>query len=388
MPPRPFNNAALPAKFTCRVCGKEKPAAEYSKNQIQKWHNQKRNDRGNFITPQNAGLSCMEHQNSGRVIRCGGPCDRSKAVEYFSKNQRNNTDPWCIDCTEWRLEFAGHEVPTSIPNGPLAYGPYGAEVDDGEPTRSALSSSQDDEEDSSDDEDGTSISPYDGPTSISSLIDRLEGYGGLAEKTESTTADTMSVANSVKISLWDEETDAGGNDSGSENSADTVTGMQPWRMQNSGTFIGVPMVPNPDRHGSTLRSHSSAADSSTTASTVSTPAGVAPHLNRLASRTNMNHQTQTPRVNQFMDSGESTQSMPNRMISGRLPPGPKSKEEAKRGALHLADRVPSTQSGRGAKNQWFKGDNRKVFTNRKRYLPDAAQDRTEEPHDSDSPDEM
>lgn len=80
-------------RFTCRVCGKEKPPAAYSKSQIQKWYSQKKKDRDNSVTPQNAGLSCMEHINGERVIRCKGPCGRTKAVEYFSKNQRNNEDP-------------------------------------------------------------------------------------------------------------------------------------------------------------------------------------------------------------------------------------------------------------------------------------------------------
>lgn len=343
----------------------------------------------------------MEHINGERVIRCKGPCGRTKAVEYFSKNQRNNEDPWCSDCTEWRLEFDGNELPTPIPNGPLAYGAYDSTMDDNKPTCSSLLSSQDEEEDDySDDEDETGISPYEGPTPISGLIDRLEGYGGLAETSENTTADAISTANTVKISLWDEDTDADENHSGSENSAATVTSRRLWTMQGSGTLIDVPMIPNSRQHSSRSRSYTPAANSSATLSAVSTPAGVAPHLNRLASRPNINYQTQTTQVGRFTDSGEGTQSIPNRILPGRVPLGQKSEEGIKRSALHLVDGVPlassangwkpdiKTQSGKGSKNQWYKGDNRKVFTCRKKYLPDATQDRTEEPYDSDSPDEM
>lgn len=258
-------------------------------------------------------------------------------------------------------------------------------MDDNKPTCSSLLSSQDEEEDDySDDEDETGISPYEGPTPISGLIDRLEGYGGLAETSEvcktyddisvsandvaqNTTADAISTANTVKISLWDEDTDADENHSGSENSAATVTSRRLWTMQGSGTLIDVPMIPNSRQHSSRSRSYTPAANSSATLSAVSTPAGVAPHLNRLASRPNINYQTQTTQVGRFTDSGEGTQSIPNRILPGRVPLGQKSEEGIKRSALHLVDGVPlassangwkpdiKTQSGKGSKNQWYKG---------------------------------
>ncbi|KAI1192985.1 hypothetical protein F5X97DRAFT_329042 [Nemania serpens] len=402
MPPRSSNNGTLPATLTCRVCGEGKPPAAYSKSQIQKWYNLKRNDRANLITPENAGLSCMEHSNVERRMPCHGPCNLVKAVESFSKNQRNSTDPWCIVCTEWRLGFNGNEVPTPIPNAPLTYGEYGSAIDNGKPTSSSLLSSQDEEDDDddySDDEDESDIRPYDGPTAISSLIDRLEGYGGLSETSENITTDAMSTMNSVKISLWD-ESDAGGNDSGSENSADTVTGIQPSTMRSSVTLIDAPMIPNPGQHGSNSRSYTPATNSSATPSAFSTPAGVAPHLNRLASGPNMNYQIHNTQASRFTDSGEGTQSMPNRIVPGRLPLGRKSEGGIESSALHLVDGVPlassangwrpstKTQSVKGSKNRWYKGDNRKVFTSRRKYLPDANQDQTEEPYGSDSPDEM
>lgn len=278
-------------------------------------------------------------------------------------------------------------MPTPIPNGPLAYGAYDSTMDDDKPTCSSLLSSEDDEDDDySDDEDESGISPYEGSTAISGLIDRLEGYGGLAETSEvrktydnisvpandvvqNTTADAMSTTNSVKISLWDEDNDGGGDDSGSENSANTVTGIQPRTMQSSGTLTGVSMIPSSAQRSSHSQSSTPAANSSATPSAVAvyTPAGVAPHLNRLASRPNINYQTQTTQASQFIDSGEGSQNMPNRYLPGRLPLGRKSEEGIKKNALHLVDGVPmasrangwkptiKTQSGKGSKDQWYKG---------------------------------
>lgn len=83
----------LSIRFTCRVCGKDKAPASYSKTQLQKWFNKKRNDRYNAVTPHNVGLTCKDHASDQREIRCHGPCDRLKVVDHFSKNQRNEPEP-------------------------------------------------------------------------------------------------------------------------------------------------------------------------------------------------------------------------------------------------------------------------------------------------------
>ncbi|KAI0192228.1 Stc1 domain-containing protein [Xylaria flabelliformis] len=175
----PVGGAALPPTFRCRVCGKNKAPAAYSKSQLQKWYNKKRNDRGNKVTPDNVGLSCQDHNNEEREIRCHGPCDLIKVVGQFSKNQRNDPEPWCTACTEWRLGYDGTEPPNDVPNGPLV-----RSGDDGVSNgaelaleTSAMSSDEDD-----DDDDFGEVNPYSGSkTLVSSFIDRLEGYGDEAD---------------------------------------------------------------------------------------------------------------------------------------------------------------------------------------------------------------
>ncbi|KAI1132140.1 hypothetical protein F5Y10DRAFT_284057, partial [Nemania abortiva] len=386
----------------CRVCRQEKPPAAYSKTQLQKWYNQKRNDRYNEVTPETVGLSCKDHGTNERVIRCHGPCDRIKMVDYFSKRQRNDPEPWCIDCTEWRLDFDGNEVPTAAPGGSLVYHHDSIE-DDHQSESSAFPSygqhkdedENDDENEDSDDEPG---GPCEDPTLISGLVDRLQGYGGLAEASEGTTPDAMSATNSVKISLWDEGANDGRTNSVSGKSAGASTGVQRWGMQNLGTFIDGPTTSDSGRIGSRLQGYSPAASSAPIPSMAPTATGVPPHLRRLVDGTN---QARNVRASQSAGPGEGSQSSSSRFTAGRPPPERMSGKETTMNAFGLVSKssganqsdsqkpsMKSRGSGKGTGDKWYKGDNRKVFPGKKTYVPDANQDRREDPHDSDSPDEM
>ncbi|TGJ85374.1 hypothetical protein E0Z10_g3392 [Xylaria hypoxylon] len=368
MAPQPSTRgAALPPS----VCGKGKPPAAYSQTQLQKWYNKKRNDRRNEITPDNIGLTCKDHLSDQREIRCHGPCDRLKVVAHFSKRQRNDPEPWCIDCTEWRLNFEANEVPTEMPNGRLAPHEFDGIDDDEGWEQSYLPVSFDDEqgdEAESSDDDDENRNPYGEPNPFTDLADRLEGYN-LGATDEGVTTDAVSTMDSVGISGWDQEdTNAGRSDTGSGISAMTVS-----------------------------RGYSSITNGP------ATPAGVAPHLNRLAAGPAMNYPSQITRtyrpaqVGQSMDLGESTSTTLSSRFSGvHRQPRHMSEEEIRTSAVALANEPPQGWKPNVKKedprkennNKWYKGDNRRVFPSKKKVLANRVQDGREAAHDSDSPDEM
>ncbi|KAI1745346.1 hypothetical protein F4680DRAFT_100241 [Xylaria scruposa] len=329
---KPVGGAALPCTFRCRVCGKNKAPAAFSKNQLQKWYNKKRSDRENKVTPENIGLSCQDHNNEEREIRCHGFCDRIKVVGQFSKNQRNNPEPWCIACTELRLRDDVTEAPNDVPNGHDGI----SDDEEFELETSAMSSDEDDDdEDDFDDED---TNPYSGgKTLVSSLIDRLEGYGDEANG-ENTTTDAVSTTNEMDISLWNDDANGGRSDFGSGKSARTVTAYKPGRGASHS-------------QGYTATASNAA---SVSAATMSNGVG---HLTHLAAGLGIDHQTPLVKTtttyhSNFRKAGE------------------------------------NQRPGTGNNKKWYKGDNRKVFPGSKRSFADRPEDGREAPHDSDSPDEM
>ncbi|KAI1428823.1 Stc1 domain-containing protein [Xylaria sp. FL1777] len=399
-PPPSSGGVSLPRSFTCRVCGKDKPSAAYSKTQIQKWFNKKRNDRYNAITPQNVGLTCKDHSSDQREIRCHGPCDRIKVVDHFSKKQRNEPEPWCIDCTEWRLNFNGNELPTAPPNEPLAHHEYDGIPDDDDdkfrqqyPQRSFDGDSSD--EDVSSDDDYEYMTPYDEPTIITNVVDRLQGYG-FADADEGTNTDVASTTDNLGASRWGQYANANRSNSGPGISARTVTSIQPSTMQSRGRLNDASMASDARGNASHLQGY----PLSTSGTTI--PTGVAPHLNRLASRPGMNHQPQMARTHiltqpgQFMGLGESAPTLSSRYSAGRPHSSQAREKEGGRTAIAVAHEPPSSwkpnvknrESRKENSNKWYKGDNRKVFPSNKRVLGDRVQDGTEAAHDSDSPDEM
>ncbi|KAI0113755.1 hypothetical protein GGR51DRAFT_568256 [Nemania sp. FL0031] len=388
MPPKLSTSTALPPTFTCRVCGREKAPAAFSKNQIQKWYTQKRNDRYNEVTPQHAGLCCKDHSTDVREIRCHGPCDHIRSVDKFSKSQRNNPEPWCIVCTEWRLSANGNDLPPPLPNAPVQSNACGGTEDNNKSVNSPIPLSsryEGDDRDQSDDSD-------DEDPLIIGLVDRLQGYGGLADTGEGITTDTMSTTNSVKISLWDEDT----ND-GKSNSVGVSTGIQPWHTQNSRTRLDAPTTSNPWRNTPHSQGYASTASNAQILPMPSMATSVAPHLNRLASGANMSHPTRNAQTAWSTNMGEGSYSS-SRLSIGRPPPEHMSQSGTKRGTSATADGSPGTsrpsgprynvnsqESGNGTKNKWYKGDNRKVFPADRVF---QTENRPADPHDSDSPDEM
>ncbi|KAI0378311.1 Stc1 domain-containing protein [Hypomontagnella monticulosa] len=110
----------VPTSFICAIDGKRLPASQFSNNQINKWHKQKKQwiDAGD--NPANISLICKHHaMRETREVRCHGPCDSWKAVESFSKNQRNDPEPWCMVCTKWRVECEPGTIMPPPPNHEL-----------------------------------------------------------------------------------------------------------------------------------------------------------------------------------------------------------------------------------------------------------------------------
>ncbi|KAI0552734.1 hypothetical protein F4679DRAFT_581242 [Xylaria curta] len=377
---KPVGGAALPSTFRCRVCGKNKAPAAFSKNQLQKWYNKKRNDRENKVTPENIGLSCQDHNNEEREIRCHGPCDRIKVVGHFSKNQRNNREPWCILCTEWRLSFDGTEDPNDVPNGPLVRpGDDGiSDEEEFELETSAMSSDEDDDDDDDDD-----INPYSGSkTLVSNLIDRLEGYGDEANG-EDTTTDAVSTTND--ISLWNEDANS---DFGSGKSARTVTGMQPVTTQSGRTLADIIIAYKPGRVASHSQGYTATA--SNAASAMSNGVG---HLTHLAAGLGIDHQTVNTQGSQTsfsqLSTTHPTQSQMSKGEVGQKPFIPLAKTTTPYNSnFRKAGENQRPGTGTGNNKKWYKGDNRKVFPSSKRSFADRPEDGTEAPHDSDSPDEI
>ncbi|GAW15375.1 hypothetical protein ANO14919_047840 [Xylariales sp. No.14919] len=395
MPPQPPpGGAALPP--SCRVCGKEKAPASYSKTQLQKWYNKKRNDRRNEITPHTIGLTCKDHASDQREIRCHGPCDRIKLVDHFSKRQRNDPTPWCIVCTEWRLEFDGNEIPTEVPGGRFAPREFdGFDDDESEqhhPPASFDDEDRDEAESSSDDE---NENPYGEPDPLTALADRLEGYN-IEAADEGVTKDATSTMDSVGLSGWDiEYANAGRSDTGSGVSAGTVTNVQPRTTQSRGTLTNASVVSNSGFSTYYPQSYSS------TTNNTRTPTEVPPHLRHLASGPTMNHQSQVAGIyrpaqaGQPRDLRDSTSTFSSRFSGARRQPRHMSEGEIQSAAHALMNESSQSrksnvkkEDARKENSKWYKGDNRRVFPGHKRGLANRVQAGTEAAHDSDSPDEM
>ncbi|KAI0542134.1 hypothetical protein GGR58DRAFT_527207 [Xylaria digitata] len=360
--------AALPASFRCRVCGKGKPPAAYSKTQLQKWYNKKRNDRRNEITPNNIGLTCKDHLNDQREIRCHGPCDRLHVVDHFSKRQRNDPEPWCIDCTEWRLNFDGDQVPTETPNDRLARHEFDGINDDEKSEKypaSFTDSSDDDDDDYDDDE---NVHPYGGSNPFTDLADRLEGYN-LGAADEGVTTDVVSTTDSAGFSGWDiEDANAHKSVSGSGISTRAVT-----KISNSGQSVY-----------------------SSVTGGLATRAGIAPHLSRWNPNAQLTRTHRPAQAGQFGDLGESTSTLSSRFSGVRGRPGHMNEDEIRSSTVTPANKPsegwkPSGKkedAGKQKNNKWYKGDNRRVFPDKTKALANRVQDGRDADHDSDSPDVM
>ncbi|KAI1754739.1 hypothetical protein F4782DRAFT_491358 [Xylaria castorea] len=395
----PVGGASLPRTFRCRVCGQNKAPAAYSKNQLQKWYNKKRNDRENNVTPENVGLSCGEHNNEEREIRCHGPCDRLKVVGQFSKNQRNDPEPWCITCTEWRLSFDGTETPNDVPNGPLVDHEDDGIRDNEEFELEPFSATSSDDEDDDDDDFDDETIPYSGgKTLVSSFVDRLEGYGDEAAGDDITT-DAASTTHDVDISLWNDGTNNGRSDFGSCKSARTVTGMQPTVTQSRQTLADITMAPKSRRDAPHSQGYTVTTSNAASLSAAPTSTRVA-HLTHLAAGLGLDYQTLNTQTGQFMGLGESSQNLSSRLSTTRPAPRQMNEEEIRqrpfappnkptRPTKSISCKTSENQRpGKGNNNKWYKGDNRKVFPGNKKSFAVRPEDGKEAAHDSESPDEM
>ncbi|XXG97020.1 hypothetical protein Hte_003313 [Hypoxylon texense] len=112
---------ALPTAFKCAVDGQWLEPVNFSQKQLAKWF-QKKKGMNDGVTPENIGLVCKGHNGQGGIqeIKCHGPCSAWKFREHFSKNQRNEPEPWCVVCTSWTFQFGGTEVPLPPPSSKLS----------------------------------------------------------------------------------------------------------------------------------------------------------------------------------------------------------------------------------------------------------------------------
>ncbi|KAI8634180.1 hypothetical protein F5Y19DRAFT_202970 [Xylariaceae sp. FL1651] len=423
---RSTDGSALPPTFTCSLCQKKKVPAEFSQAQIRKWHNKKRNDRYNEVDSVSIGLTCKAHiPGTSREMRCHGPCDRMLVPDRFSKNQRRNTqEPWCIDCTEWRLEFEGGEVPTPPPNCYIAP----CEVDGletGEETdfqqhtftdnfRTADGYNNEDEESdeiSSDDDDDYEV--YGDSTKIADLADRIMSYNSLTPGDDFATdaaSDTDSLYNSLSTFEYQEDSSAARSDCGPDGSTKTPAHGQLNATQPHGARDG-------DSQASSIstlrgsppctRESTSSNNSGQTAWMTATSANIPSHSRGLASQYvgdcqfHGTHAYEATQVSRGFGSGgpssftggsrEGIQSFSSRsataLSENQTPAG--AAQSSTKAAIFAAARPAGPAPNRFKKNpKWYKGDNRKVFPVKKSKFAARAQDRTEVPHDSDSPDEM
>ncbi|KAI0205488.1 hypothetical protein F4808DRAFT_455716 [Astrocystis sublimbata] len=331
----------LPQTFRCRVCGKSKAPGAFSQSQLQKWYTKKKGDPK--LHPDQAGLSCLDHLNEQRQIRCHGPCDRVKVVGQFSKNQRNIPEPWCVFCTEWRVNFKADDGPNNG-RGVAFQGPGGG--GNGE-------SDDDDDDDALDDD----VMPYGKlDTPVSRAIDRLEGYDDKASRA-GTTEDAASVVNDRNISCWGDGTADGKSNFGSGSNAKAMTGTGSNAMQGRRAVAQVAMASGSGRQ---LASSNTTSNNRQSTSQINASS----EMTRLA------------RLTSGMDLGrESSQMSSSRLSAAQLGQGSQLTKE-------------NQEHDRSDNKKWYKGDNRKVFLEKMEFPAEMAQDGIEAAHDSDSPDEM
>ncbi|KAK5629366.1 hypothetical protein RRF57_005081 [Xylaria bambusicola] len=381
-------------------CGQKKPPAAFSQSQIQKWRNKKRNDRYNEVTPDNAELVCKDHAFDQREIRCHGPCDRIKIVDHFSKNQRNNPEPWCIDCTEWKQSFGGDELPTAMPNAPLAAHEYAAFSDDDDDHddslrvqcgRSSTYVDPDESSDESSDEDGN---PYDNPTLLTNAIDRLQGYGHANADAGTTTDAASTTDTAINPGRGRVQLNAGRSAFGTVGSAQTMNSTQASTMGSQGTLISNPMVYGSSQIDSHVQSYAPSGQGDTLSTRVP------PHRRGLVA---LNHEVpltgthqRSAQAGQLPGWGERTSSSSTRPLTSYSNSKQMSDEDR---AAALVNQPPGgwkpvikkqepNKENTGKSSKWYKGDNRKVFPGHKKTFGERIQDGTEAAHDSDSPDEM
>ena len=109
--------------------GELKPRNYFSQRQLDKYD---LNRRRETATAFKTGIYCLEHSNTQNLeLKCLGPCRRTRALRFFSKNTRRNgknaslpsrgpardhsSDPamqWCVDCTDWQIKT---EVGETLP---------------------------------------------------------------------------------------------------------------------------------------------------------------------------------------------------------------------------------------------------------------------------------
>ncbi|KAI0391036.1 hypothetical protein F5Y17DRAFT_32430 [Xylariaceae sp. FL0594] len=359
-------NFGLPATFKCGVCGINKRSSEFSKSQIQKWLDKKRNNGNSTVTPGNIGLTCLAHTTGGkdplqRARRCHGPCDRVKVVTSFSKTQRNNPEPWCQDCTSWKTEFGGETVPTVEPNGCVMPNEIEGIYDEDGNALSAVRNVADDiydceSIDFSDFELKNSYEPGYLANSVSDDepddLEDLEDQDELASVRE----EIYRLGGSNRLGGFDRE----------------VETQSEYTTAYGGSVAGSTALHD---KSATRLTHTYETESSAGASQGYRTAGLG--------------KTDTSTIHgggrgnaRTLDSLHASASAANARRGGG---GSVSDFVA-----HVQEYTYGNTRHSGGKKQggWYRGDNRKIFNGKKMPVASRVQDRTEAAHDSDSADEM
>ncbi|KAK4667287.1 hypothetical protein QC763_307860 [Podospora pseudopauciseta] len=87
-------------KIRCENGGEWKAREKFSHSALRKY--QKKLGNG-IATPAQSTISCLEHSSGNKApeMKCEGPCDRWRELDFFSKSTRRNKVYWCKDCVDW-----------------------------------------------------------------------------------------------------------------------------------------------------------------------------------------------------------------------------------------------------------------------------------------------
>ncbi|KAK2863702.1 hypothetical protein FQN49_004076 [Arthroderma sp. PD_2] len=101
---RKLDRVSLPDKILCKFCGKICNASKFSKRQLDELRKQIAYNSGvtGLTRPGFAGCrSCVSHQTV-ELTCC--ICDKTKSLEFFSKNQRSSPDSAVRNCVQSHLD--------------------------------------------------------------------------------------------------------------------------------------------------------------------------------------------------------------------------------------------------------------------------------------------
>ncbi|KAK0706393.1 hypothetical protein B0T26DRAFT_755895 [Lasiosphaeria miniovina] len=95
----PAWKASIPAQIRCATRGEWKNRDDYSLKSLDEYNTRARHNKA---TPNDSGITCKEHSATQQKLRCEGPCNSVRAIEFFSKSSRRRGRNWCVHCTDYQ----------------------------------------------------------------------------------------------------------------------------------------------------------------------------------------------------------------------------------------------------------------------------------------------